>query len=813
MTWSDDLVEAVGSQAWQRPLPEKPNSNCGPDYATWRLLKAFAESPSAVVDHAVLTRQALRWAGMLRVGVTKASPQLRQAFRKVGLAESDRGELKVLPFRPAWLTEGTAIQRDLDERPHHTLTTESIPAEPWLRLFPAHEQWRSLSQKEACWQALTARSGSVTLVSLPTGGGKSLIFELLARFSGGLTIVIVPTVALAIDHAMNSRRIFEFLPDVNPEYYASEVARAASVKMAIEERTCRLLFVSPEACVSGLLRDLLIKAAELGWLTNVVVDEAHIVESWGAEFRVDFQLLASAIDKWKMASSDRLRTYLLSATFTPSARRGLKELFAGDTDNYREYVSQRLRPEMNYFVHACASDRDRNDAVLDCLHGLPRPLIVYTTEVPEAERLFEIATAQAGFQRIGCFHGDTAPDDRIALLDRWRSDQIDLMIATSAFGLGVDKQDVRAVVHACVPESLDRYYQEVGRGGRDGGSVTCVFLPAATDWPVARGLAPKILGDEKLRLRWRAMWERRRSVVEVGNNVFDLPLHVRREGMFGARSGDENIRWNKRLLLLLLRAGKLRLLDVPARAAGEEGEGIAEWVRVEVRFSSSDDIVSLVRNQRSAELRQSAESLAQVRRYSADQEAICRVLQRQYGAETQRACGTCPACRAGRFRRREPEPLEIPGRSLTIPKLELVLAVPQFLSSDQNEAVSLLRRCVRAGINRFFCSSDTVAALLDCFREAFGETRGELYRLDVITTPLRVRLRPDERAVCVHGSSYEHGLEVINRSGAIVTHWVPRGGVALDANGRLPLLSDGASLFPSVQDWLLTLRPSVRIAN
>jgi ATP-dependent DNA helicase RecQ len=798
MTWNRDLQEAIALQSWQRPLPDKPPLNISYEYATWRYLKALQESPSATADHVVLLRQVLRWAGLLHIRLNEPAADQMRLLQRAGIRRSADGVLRVTPYSPLWWQELAY----LDDPPHAAVSNEAERAEPWLSIFPGHNYWRSRAQKEACWEAMMAPPGSTTLIALPTGAGKSLTFQLLSRFATGLTVVIVPTVALAMDHTISARRVFENVPHVGPTYYSADVAQSAATIEAVRNRACRLLFTSPEACVSGGLRPLLNEAAAQGWLENVVVDEAHIVESWGADFRVDFQLLSSAVGEWLSATHRRLRTYLLSATFSPECREALRQLFGHESPDYREYVAQRLRSEMLYYVQEFDAPEERTAAVIDCLYHLPRPAIVYTTEVNDATALFARLTVQEGFRRVGCFHGDTPTAERLRLLERWRGDEIDVMIATSAFGLGVDKDDVRTVVHACVPESVDRYYQEVGRGGRDGASVNCVFLPAQSDWTVASGLAPKLLGDEKLRLRWTAMWQGRQDAFEAGDHVFDLPLHVRRLGLLGARSSDENVRWNKRLLLLLARAGKVRVMGAPRRAFGEEGER-EEWVRIEMRFSSTEDVAELVREHRNDELDRSAAALSRVRQYVTDGRAICRILQDHYGDETERACGSCPACRGGRSFPKPSEPLAIPAGKTTTPRLELVLNLPDF-SSDaaRDEIVVLLREVVRAGFQRFFCVRDAVSPVMTCFAEAFGETSSSLYRLDGVTADSQIRVAPEERVVCIHSGRYDRTLEVLNRVGAVVTHWVRRGGATLDGNGRLPLIADGATPYSDIAQWL-----------
>ena len=117
----------------------------------------------------------------------------------------------------------------------------------------------------------------------------------------------------------------------------------------------------------------------------------------------------------------------------------------------------------------------------------------------------------SGIKRSGCVHGDTPSDIRSDVVDQWRSGELDSVVATSAFGLGMDKSDVRAVIHACVPESVDRFYQEVGRGGRDGNACVSVLVHTEKDIQTARKISStKVITIEEGLLRWKDMVEHAR---------------------------------------------------------------------------------------------------------------------------------------------------------------------------------------------------------------------------------------------------------------------------------------------------------------
>ena len=217
---------------------------------------------------------------------------------------------------------------------------------------------------------------------------------------------------------------------------------------------------------------MLEEAAASHWLENLVIDEAHLVETWGFFFRVDFQLLAALQQRWLAEHDGRLRTYLLSATITPECRTMLQGLFQS-VGPRREFVNQRLRPEMVYYDQFFSSYGERKDALRECAWHLPRPSIFYTTEVEEAKALYGFLTNDQGFVRVGCFHGETPPRERRKLLDRWRNDELDLMVATSAFGLGMDKPDVARWFTPASPRI------SIGTTRKLGGAAETGRLPSA----------------------------------------------------------------------------------------------------------------------------------------------------------------------------------------------------------------------------------------------------------------------------------------------------------------------------------------------
>ena len=788
-------------------LPPCPRETWGASYAYWRFLKRLRSDPGVSLDHGVLLRQAVRWSGD-RLFIGRLADAFRAVAKACGVALTPAGELVADAYRPAWLAgDDWPIGRGLDDPPVIRVPDERIPAEPWLWAMGSGEgirSWHSLAQKEACWQALTAAPGSTTLVALPTGAGKSLVFQTLARFATGVTVVIVPTVALAIDQWTAAGEVLGRFPQLAPRYYAANdpASDPAAVRQALKDGTCRLLFVSPEACVSGSLRAVLDELAEAGRLENLVVDEAHIIDTWGSHFRVEFQLLAVRRRQWREKANGRLRTFLLSATFTPSCQQMLQDLFGGGL--WQQFASQRLRPEMTYARQAFAREDDREARLLEALRHLPRPLILYATEVKEAERLRDLLLAD-GYRTVAAFTGNVRSGERKRLLDAWRANELDIMVATSAFGMGVDKPDVRAVVHACFPENLHRYYQEVGRGGRDGASSICLWLPTTRDREVAAGLLPTLLGPDLIRLRWSTMLHSARSAGD--GRVLSLPMDAKHQRLLGYRSYGENIRWNKRLVLMMARAGLVELVELASEQDPDAPGEYVEWVSLISKFPpQAEDLPDRLAEPRRQELVTGSQGLLALDKYQSGERPICRLLRREYGDDTQVVCGGCPACRGHEADRHSVPPLDFDNLPPTNPKLEVIASTESFATP---RAILRFAERIRdlmadAGPRRLMLAPALAIDIRQALAEVLPPDGRGWYRIDDSSDVDRIIVGPNDHLLCVHNTEPDRRLMSL-RQGRRVSHLFPTGAKISDPNGRVVLSDAGAAFFTSLDQWLAEL--------
>lgn len=421
-------------------------------------------------------------------------------------------------------------------------------------------------QQIAVETSLYAPPGSTTLIIIPTGGGKTMATVLPAWISsrggnalGGTTVIVVPTVALAKDQIRNAERFFKGAGS-QPRVWTGDTPRNERVEIvqALATGQLPLLFISPEGVLQPMIRDACLKAAENGYLQRFVVDEAHIVETWGAGFRPEFQYLGAFCRELNEHSNNQLRVVLLSATIPEITKEKLQTIFTlGDENLFQTITANQLRPEIAYYIVEDKLRSYHEAHIKEAIRYLPRPLIMYVTKREDAINWYNLLRHE-GYVRLDVFTGDTTDADRDSILYRWNNDEIDIIIATSAFGMGVDKPDVRAVIHACIPENIDRYYQEVGRSGRDGFSsisLVCYLTPEHQE--IAKGMNRSAVITTELAIkRWNILWntrQRRNNIWVI--NMDAKPDHIEHE--FDRTKRNRN--WNHHVILLMQRARLIRV--------------------------------------------------------------------------------------------------------------------------------------------------------------------------------------------------------------------------------------------------------------
>ena len=751
------------------------------------------------IDRAVLVRQCLRAIGPQHaVCLERLDASERALLARVDIHQRLDGSLVAEPYRPDWVAElgSQELDRPQSLRPLHS--EPGLPGEPWLKTRLGRATWKSQAQREATWRALKAPENSTLLIGLPTGSGKSFVYQCCAAFEPGLTVVVVPTIALGIDQLAAVREL-PCAKDWSPMLFTPG-QDAQSVLDAVLERRCRLLITSPEAIVSGRLAQPLRRHAQDGFLRRLVIDEAHLIESWGAEFRIEFQLLGAVLQEWRSNAPSGIRTLLLSATFAPSTPAMLKEMFAGEGIAWEEHIVQRLRPEIHYFAAAhWSQDGQQVERVLEALHRLPRPAIVYVTEVARAQA-WAPRLREAGFSRWRVFHGDTPAAERKTIMDDWRADRLDLVVATNAFGMGVDKSDVRTVVHACFPEGIDRFYQEVGRGGRDGQPCTSLLIPTLRDKRVAGTMVPTLLKDEdKINGRWLAMWHSRQIVVGSGASFatnFKLRTDVQPSHRFGRQSYGENRQWNKRLLLMMDRAGLIRIEGISRERAGDDVEPV-EWAMIRPRAPTlqlEGNLAAMLAEPREQEMRlirRAGDAL--LRCFNSSNIAVCREVKSHYGVQTLRACGSCRSCRAQREHPAVTVTLKLDEETQrTSPKVHVVQAPALNSTKLRAEVIQALRQVLQAyRLDRFVVARSQRLRLQSLLE--FADDQGKhAIRIDDLDSDSMPIIGPSEAILVVHMDSIDERAASYNHGGRWVTHWLLGGNVE-NVPGRWPFMYESAS--------------------
>jgi ATP-dependent DNA helicase RecQ len=346
------------------------------------------------------------------------------------------------------------------------------PASPERPATPEHllerfglESFRP-GQREAVQAALEGRD---SLVVMPTGGGKSLCYQLPALAGEALVVVVSPLIALMADQLGRLRQA-----GVNAAMLASGMAEGhnAQALRSISSGEARLVLAAPERFASRAFRETL-ATREVGLF---VVDEAHCVAEWGHDFRPDYLRLHDAI-----AALGRPAVMATTATATPrvaeeiAARLGLRDWLA--------VRSGFDRPNLTFDVVALegkgAVARKRATLLYALERDDARPAIVYCGTRKDTNEVTSLLR-EHGLDAVS-YHAGMSPDARRSSQEAFMGGGAEVVVATNAFGMGVDKADVRTVVHWAVPTSLEAYYQEAGRGGRDGQPGRALLLASRMD--------------------------------------------------------------------------------------------------------------------------------------------------------------------------------------------------------------------------------------------------------------------------------------------------------------------------------------------
>ncbi len=345
----------------------------------------------------------------------------------------------------------------------------------WADLRPAQEE---------AIHALLA--GSDVLLVMPTGAGKSAVYQLPALHLDGPTLVVSPLIALQHDQVSS---LLERGEETKASAVSSAMSRSARDE-ALEAATrgdVEFLFLAPEQ----LANDAVLERVRAARPSLVAVDEAHCVSSWGHDFRPDYLRLGEFIDR---LGDPRPRVIALTATAAPPVREDIVERLR--LRDAAVVVRGFARPNIELTVRRCTSDDEKRALVVETAAAAVKPGIVYTATRREAEE-YAAELCELGL-RVCAYHGTLARRDREEAQRRFSDGELDVMVATSAFGMGIDKPDIRFVLHSAVPDSPDSYYQEVGRAGRDGEPALAVLHYRQEDLGLRRFFASGLPDREEV---------------------------------------------------------------------------------------------------------------------------------------------------------------------------------------------------------------------------------------------------------------------------------------------------------------------------
>ena len=597
------------------------------------------------------------------------------------LTTADQGD----PFRLAF-----AMNPDV-EKPRRD---NPIPTDPAIREF--FNSYRTPGQMEAIRAALGQPEGTTLTINLPTGTGKTLAILAPALSYPGTTIVIVPTTALAIDQEKRLQDLLSTTPAKNERFaYHGGLSKEEKdeFKTSLASGFKKIVFTSPEALLDSL-HSHVVRLSDNRRLRALVIDEAHIVDEWGTEFRSEFQL-ASGFRRWLIKRQTelghpRLRTILLTGTLTTSSLETLHTLF-GEDDKHEVVASMGTRPEISYWRAESIDPQKRRERLVETLKNSAMPCIVYVTRKTEdmnvnpSENVKDLKNflVSQGFTRTVAIDGGSSTAEKeyaIAEMPHALNSvpNVDITVANSAFGLGIDIEGLRTVIHVCVPETVERFYQEAGRAGRDGRYATHIWMPSEQDWKLAKEMAEKkTLTRPTAESRWNSMYASRE---DLDGGAYSLDTRTTHGTIMNGDS-DLNTAWNNRTITMMARA---RMLEIEMLEPPKRGEDSTEFEisklfedfrkRVSVRsFDLTDSGWSRFESVRKRQIEAEQLSVSRVKSLGLNQ-CMNTVFQTTFTIEqlptgvissqpvrSQYACAGCPSCRKLKHTPKTYTPVGIPA--------------------------------------------------------------------------------------------------------------------------------------------------------
>lgn len=334
-------------------------------------------------------------------------------------------------------------------------------------------------------------SGKDTLALMPTGGGKSLCYQVPAMLLDGMCLVVSPLIALMKDQVENLRKKNITAFAIYSGMTRKQVIQAFKVAT---ESNCKFLYVSPERLETALFKEYLPGLD----IKLIAVDEAHCISQWGYDFRPPYLRIAALRDELP-----GVPVLALTASATPGVQQDICDKLqpaAGNT-GWEIFRQSFERPNLSYSVFRTES---RISKILEILKNVPGCSIIYCKSRKRTREISDLLTLQG--IAADYYHAGLTQEDRNRKQEAWASNRVRVIVSTNAFGMGIDKPDVRTVIHADVPDCLENYYQEAGRAGRDGKNAYAVLLYSNADLQDAGEMADlRFPGLEEIRNVYQAL--------------------------------------------------------------------------------------------------------------------------------------------------------------------------------------------------------------------------------------------------------------------------------------------------------------------
>jgi ATP-dependent DNA helicase RecQ len=480
----------------------------------------------------------------------------------------------------------------------------------WAHLHD--EQLRAMAQVMA---------GKDVLVVLPTGAGKSAIYQVPALLLDGPTVVVSPLIALQndqIDGIEDSRA-----PDAVALNSTQSKSERRAAWDALRRGDAGYIFLSPEQLAN---EDLVDDLAALR-VALFVVDEAHCVSAWGHDFRPDYLRLAPVIDRL-----GRPGVIALTATAAPPVRRDIVSRLGMRDPG--EVVAGFDRPNLRLAVDRFTADADKRDAVIARIRTRTSDPatcrgLVYVASRKDSE--FYAAESAAAGIRVAAYHAGMRAADREQVHQDFLAGAIDVIVATSAFGMGIDKPDVRFVLHASAPDALDSYYQQIGRAGRDGEAAEITLFYRPEDLSLQKFLTASTAPED--------------TIAEVAHALYRHDQPVRPSGLEVAAAPARRTR----AINLLEQVGAITITE---SGLLEADSGRTPGQAVEQAAAAARAYEELTRSR-----------IEMMRGYAETTGCRRQHLLGYFGEQLLDPCGNCDTCDAGTAARRTPGADEFPVHS------------------------------------------------------------------------------------------------------------------------------------------------------